>query len=216
MPRKPDPSIRSRILEEAEHLIHLKGFNSTSLEEIARRCGMSKANVLHHFASKEELGLAVLDAKIADYRQKRVDGCCRMRDPEAALDRLFGDAAGFQRRNGCRAGCLVGNIALEMSDRSEAFRKRTSEFFSHWEREFARSLRDNGGRSSDARSISEAVIALYEGAVMLARSRRDAGVLLRVGRVARGLLAGTKTAAADQVNGFHGGFKQPKTKKRRS
>ncbi len=211
MARKPDLAVRKRILEEAEHLIHLKGFNKTSLEEVARRARMTKANVLHHFASKEELGLAVLDAKIADYRQKRVDGCCRMRDPEAALARLFRDAAGFQRRNGCKAGCLVGNIALEMSDLSETFRRRTSEFFSHWEREFARSLRAGGGSSADARAVSEAVIALYEGAVMLARSRRDAGVIARVGRVARSLLP---RSPAGHGADFEEGFSQPK--KRRS
>ena len=59
--RADGEATKRRILEEAEHLIHLQGYRGTSLDEIARRCRMTKANLLHHFKSKEELGLAVLE-----------------------------------------------------------------------------------------------------------------------------------------------------------
>ncbi len=49
-----------RILEEAETLFAELGFEAVSINTIAERAGISKANVFHHFTSKRDLYLAVL------------------------------------------------------------------------------------------------------------------------------------------------------------
>jgi len=49
-----------RILAAAEHCFAEQGFDGTSIQEIAHRAGVSKANVFHHFQSKERLYLTVL------------------------------------------------------------------------------------------------------------------------------------------------------------
>ena len=194
MSRKPDPSLRARILEEAEHLMHLRGYNGTSLDEIALRCKMTKANLIHHFHSKEDLGLAVMDFKIDCYKaafEKTLSGCS---GPERAVAELFSRAASFQRGNGCRAGCLVGNMALEMSDINERFRERAGRFFSGWAKALERQLRELKERgcyppSFDPRGGAEAVLSLYEGSIMLARARRDPSVIARVAKEARRLVS---------------------------
>src|SRR5208282_5927649 len=108
---------RERILQEAEHLIHMRGYHCTSLDDIAKRCRMTKANLLHHFRSKEELGLAVLDYKIDAYRRCCLDPIFSDgSDPMGSVRELFASAGRFYRGNGCKAGCFVGNMALEMSD----------------------------------------------------------------------------------------------------
>lgn len=193
MGRRPDPRVREAILQEAEHLIHLKGYHSTSMEDIARSCGMTKANLFHHYGSKEDLALAVLDWKMDDDTKRKVEPACCSEDPAAAIDRLFSAAASFYAGNGCKAGCFVGNIALEMADSNEAFRLRASRFFEAWASRLAACLRKaqkSGALDSDLEPVcvSEAVVALYEGAVMLARTRRDPTVFKRVGKVARSLV----------------------------
>ena len=193
MGRKPDPAVRALILEQAEQLIHLRGFHSTSLDGIAKKCRMTKANLLHHYGSKEELGLAVFDAKIKDYRKRRVDPLCCRRDPVANVGRLFEEAARFYEGNGCQGGCLVGNIALEMSDLDEAFRRRAGLFFSEWAKGMAACLsrakkEGDFGRGLKPKAAAESIVALYEGAIMMARATRDASVFRRVGRVARSIL----------------------------
>lgn len=50
----------TKILEAAHNCFATKGFDGTSIQEVARRAGVSKANVFHHFQSKENLYLAVL------------------------------------------------------------------------------------------------------------------------------------------------------------
>ncbi|MCV7145410.1 TetR/AcrR family transcriptional regulator [Mycobacterium riyadhense] len=57
---------RQRILEVAQRLLSRNGWRNTTLAQIAREAGVSSAGLLHHFASKEQLLHAVLDARDRD------------------------------------------------------------------------------------------------------------------------------------------------------
>ncbi len=48
------------ILDVAKRLFAEKGFDAVSINQIAQQAGVSKANVFHHFTSKNDLYLAVL------------------------------------------------------------------------------------------------------------------------------------------------------------
>lgn len=193
MGRKPNPAVRERIEKEAEHILHLRGYHAAGMEEIARACKMTKANLFHHYDSKEALALAVLDAKIADYQKRRLSPLCECADPIEAVSCLFTECEAFFKSNGCKAGCFVANIAGEMTDASEAFRKRVGAFFAAWveglRARFERAKDEGFFRPSlDSRASAEAILSLYEGAILLARTSRDPSVFSRVGRVARSIL----------------------------
>ena len=192
MARKADPAVRERILQEAEHVIHLKGYNHACLDEIAAACGMTKGNLIHHYGSKSELALAVLDYKIKLFRDQ-TNSLCAQAVPEDAVEEMFSAAQRVFDGNGCKAGCFVGNIALEMSDLDETFRLKVAGFFDEWAAGLSACLercRSKGyfKKELDARATAESIVALYEGAMMLARSRRDAKVFGRVGKVAKQIL----------------------------
>lgn len=53
-------SARAHILECAKRLFAARGFNGTSISDIAKASGVSKANIFHHFESKEGLYLATI------------------------------------------------------------------------------------------------------------------------------------------------------------
>ena len=48
------------ILNKAEKLFADSGFGSVSMTNIANACNMSKANLYHHFSSKEDLYMQIL------------------------------------------------------------------------------------------------------------------------------------------------------------
>ncbi|APD08298.1 MULTISPECIES: TetR/AcrR family transcriptional regulator [Thermus] len=48
-----------RILEEAAKLFTEKGYEATSVQDVAQALGLSKAALYHHFRSKEEILLAI-------------------------------------------------------------------------------------------------------------------------------------------------------------
>lgn len=196
---------RERIIEEAEHLIHLRGYQSTSLEEIACRCKMTKANLFHHFGSKEELGLAVLDYKIDCYRKNCFEPIFQnSKDAAEVVAELFAQASRFLRGNGCKAGCFVANIALEMSDINERFRQKAAAFFEEWaERieQFFEAEKAKGRFTQDfqPKAAAEAVLSMYEGAIMLARSRRDPASFERIGRVAVDFIESASRRGSNQA-----------------
>ena len=54
------------ILEAAVLLFSDKGYDGVSMRSVAEAAGVSKANIYHHFASKEALYLAILRSSAAE------------------------------------------------------------------------------------------------------------------------------------------------------
>jgi TetR/AcrR family transcriptional regulator len=68
----PGSSTVRRILAAAEELFAVQGFEATSMNDVARQCDVSKANIFHHFNSKQDLYMAVLrhaSREAAEYLQ---------------------------------------------------------------------------------------------------------------------------------------------------
>ena len=72
-PRKPQERTavtRKLLLGSAEQVFAQHGYEKAQLEEIARAAGFSKGALFAHFKSKEELFLALAQARVAAYRAK--------------------------------------------------------------------------------------------------------------------------------------------------
>lgn len=52
---------REEIIERAIDAFGKTGYHGTSMREIATACGLSQAGLLHHFASKEAILLAIVE-----------------------------------------------------------------------------------------------------------------------------------------------------------
>lgn len=77
---------QARILDAAEEIFALNGFRGAVLERIAERAGISKANLLYYFKSKEILYQAVLKHTVESWLV-----------PLEALDEADEPAAAFER-----------------------------------------------------------------------------------------------------------------------
>src|SRR5256885_7781904 len=66
-PLRPGKTRRRRdeILDEATRLFAERGYEGTSMADLAERVGLRKASLFHHFASKEVLYGAVLERLVA-------------------------------------------------------------------------------------------------------------------------------------------------------
>ncbi len=60
-------SALDRILDEGVRLFSARGFDGVSMMDLATAAQVSKANIFHHFANKDDLYLAVLKHAVADF-----------------------------------------------------------------------------------------------------------------------------------------------------
>src|SRR6187401_1109572 len=71
----------SRILDVAERLVQIRGFNGFSYADVASELKVTKASLHYHFPGKAELGEALVERYAA-----------RFADALSAIDRRGGDA----------------------------------------------------------------------------------------------------------------------------
>src|SRR5215468_6886878 len=60
--KKSDGNGRNRVFEVAAEVFHRKGYDSTSMSDVAAAAGLTKACLYHHVSSKESLLFTVLDS----------------------------------------------------------------------------------------------------------------------------------------------------------
>src|SRR2546427_9875628 len=53
---------RNRVFEVAAEVFHRKGYDNTSMSDVASAAGLTKAGLYHHVSSKESLLYTVLDS----------------------------------------------------------------------------------------------------------------------------------------------------------
>ena len=174
---------KEKILREAQRLIHTNGFRATSVDAIANAAGVKKANVFYYFPNKEALGLELLD-RMATFLINQVLTPLFVTDrhpTEQIRDNIQGIRSNLEAFN-CEGGCPLGNMALEMADVDEAFRTRLTQFFEAWESVIEGGLRrglETGvyGEAMDPRATASFIVSALEGAILLAKTKRDPKVL---------------------------------------
>jgi TetR/AcrR family transcriptional repressor of nem operon len=178
-----------QILDIAEELVRVRGFNAFSYADVAAELGITKASLHYHFSGKGELGQAL----VGRYSQRFVRALQAI-DAEtddaptklAAYANLYADAL---QGNGM---CLCGMLAADYQTLPEPMRDSVLAFFDENESWLARVLEQ--GRADDtlaferpARDTARMIISTLEGGMLVARPY---GEVSRFQDTATALLAG--------------------------
>jgi AcrR family transcriptional regulator len=119
---------RAAVLEKATHLFAEHGFDGTTVQAIADAVGVTKAAVLHHFASKEELRSAVMESMLEHWQKLLPDLLLRASAGGDRFDAVFDALLGFFMEDADRA-----RIALrEAFDRPAEMRRLLHETVRAW------------------------------------------------------------------------------------
>lgn len=171
---------REAILHAATRLIHIHGYNGTSLDDVLRESGVGKGNFYYHFKSKEELGYAILDQHIAAFLGRMLEPC--FSDPEvlpvAQIRCFLRRVLEAQRARNCVGGCPMGNLASELADVHEGFRTRLASLFAAWRERLTAVLSEAVARGQvrgECRPEAAAhfIVASLEGAILLSKVAKD-------------------------------------------
>src|SRR5262245_46879734 len=84
----PPPSRRAEICRTAAQLFRDRGFDATSVSDVARALGMTKAGLYHYFESKEALLFEIMSYGLDRVRDEVVVPIRAIRDPEERLHQI--------------------------------------------------------------------------------------------------------------------------------
>ena len=174
---------RRAILEAAFAEIHASGFHASSLEAILERTNLTKGALFHQFASKLELGYAVVDEVIAPMTQARwVEPLAAFDDPLAGILHLLEVNIVDAPQTMLALGCPVNNLIQEMANTDREFQRRLRRVVEGWIRGVEAHVRRGQAsghvrRSENARSVAEYVVTAHEGVYGLVKVLGDKSVL---------------------------------------
>lgn len=165
--RKNDPKgMRARILDDAFALFKSRGYNGTSVLDIAASCAVTGGALHHHFPTKKALGLAVIGEKVAAAVEETWLAPLRGAvDGPAAILVVFRAIADELDAQGAVMGCPVNNLTLELSYADPDFRTALRVIFDDWRAAMAGAL----DGTADAAATATLLVAAYSGAMAIAK-----------------------------------------------
>jgi AcrR family transcriptional regulator len=174
---------RHEILNAAFDEIYANGFHASSLDSILERTEVTKGALFHQFASKLELGYAVVDEIIVPMTKARwITPLAAFDDPLKGIIHLVERNVGDAPQAELDLGCPLGNLIQEMSNTDAEFRRRLRRCVEVWIEGVAEHV-ERGRRagyvrrSVKPRAVGEYVVVTLEGIFAVVKGLRDKSVV---------------------------------------
>lgn len=170
-----DTGTATRILDVAERLAQVRGFNGFSYADIAAELGITKAALHYHFASKADLGEALISRYAARFGEALAAIDAGTAAAPAKLQgyaELYADVLRNQRM------CLCGMLAAEYPTLPDAMQASVVSFFDQneaWLQDVLEQGRGDGSLhfTGLARDAARMIISCLEGAMLVTRPHGD-------------------------------------------
>jgi TetR/AcrR family transcriptional repressor of nem operon len=167
---------RGLLLKAAFEEIWSRGYSATSVDEIIAKTGFTKGAFYHHFGSKKQLALAVLEEIIGGMTRSRwVDPYAGLDDPLTPFITWLRDYHNSDCAYDVSHGCPLNNISQELSNVDSDFQRETAALFELWIDSIAEMIARSSAngyarRDVDAKRTAVFFIAAFEGGISLAKS----------------------------------------------
>jgi TetR/AcrR family transcriptional regulator, transcriptional repressor for nem operon len=161
---------RSRLTETAAKLAYRRGFRETSLADIAEAARVPLGNIYYYFKTKEELGEAIVERRLAEFRALRG----RLEQVGSPKERLlaFVDGIHNNRKQLARGGCPLGGLCSELHKEGGALAKKSAALFTEPMRWLDEQFRA-AGHEEDARELSVHLFCAFQGMAAVAYAAND-------------------------------------------
>ena len=160
----------ARLLYAAEKTTYRYGFGNTAIADIAKEARIPLGNVYYYFKTKEELGEAVVERRLAQFREFREE-VDRLSSPQERLF-AFVESIHGNREQLARGGCPLGGLCSELHKEGGALAKKSAALFTEpmgWLEEQFRAV----GHEEDAQELSAHLFCAYQGMAVVAHAAND-------------------------------------------
>jgi len=161
-----------RIAQVAQNLVQEVGYNGFSFEHIAQEVGMRKASIHHHFASKADLGVAVVQSYTHAF-EGALQGI--LSSAPSAPQRLTAYADLFEATFANQQHlCVCGMLSAEANSLDAAVKAQVQHFFQSnmtWLTYVVQEGMDSGAiqKGNDAAAVAQTCLSMLEGAMLVGR-----------------------------------------------
>ena len=168
---------RDRIIRAAAELVAEHGVAGTSLEDVRAGAHVSKSQLYHYFADRDDLMRAVARAASDDVVGgqaelfEHLDTIAGLRAWSAALVTL-------QQIRSAKGGCPIGSLAGQLAERDPHARTALANGLGRWEEHLRTGLDGLKARgtlrpTADSSALATETMALLQGGLLLTQLRRD-------------------------------------------
>lgn len=174
-----------KLLEHGMAMLLKHGYNDLGVAALLEATGTPKGSFYHHFGSKEDFALQVIDLYMQEVH-RGLDMCLGDGSvPPLQRVRGFFEATIQKYRSEGYLGCLLGGLGQELSGVSEAFRRKVEECFAVIAGRIAGCLQEAVDRGelpaeTDPQHMAELLVNCWEGAALRTRLRRDPAPLMEM------------------------------------
>ncbi|MFC3981903.1 TetR/AcrR family transcriptional regulator [Streptosporangium jomthongense] len=172
---------RTRLLDATRELIESGGYFGAGLNQVVAASGAPRGSLYFHFPGGKDQ-LVGESVRRAGHEVGRIVRELAESAPDAVslvtgVLALLGDRL---EASGWRKGCPVATVALEMAAVSDPLQEVCAEVYGSWEEALRHRLAVDG--HPEPADTAATVLALIEGALLLARAHRSREPLDRVAR----------------------------------
>lgn len=166
-----------RIVENAEKLLWHQGYEATSLNEVVDRAGVSKGAFFHYYPNKQAISQDVIRKYAAEQLIEPLQ--ISLAGSGTVKEALFQWVSGMfekYKENDFKGGCLLGNLALELSDQNDHAREEIKQHFLDLENLIVSALRPVAKERKiilEPRQFARLFIASYQGVLMMVKVHKD-------------------------------------------
>jgi TetR/AcrR family transcriptional regulator, transcriptional repressor for nem operon len=179
-PGQRNPELtRQRLLQAAFREVYRYGFQSAGLDAILAATNVTKGALYYHFENKHALGYAIIEEVVAKFPRDRWLLPLQRNGDKDPIDALIAIVEAIPARlSDLKGGCPLVNLAQEMSQLDEEFRKRLERIFHDWQEGIATALRRGQYQGTVRRDLvpeetASFLIAMVEGHEVLAKNAQD-------------------------------------------
>ena len=172
---RDDSGTAGRILDAAESLVQVRGYNGFSYADISAGLGITKAALHYHFAGKADLGLALITRYASRFTEALATIDASGSTPAVRLAG-YADLYAQVLRQGKM--CLCGMLAAEYQTLPQPMQEAVASFFEaneSWLEKVLEEGRQGGSLrfAGTPREAARMIIACLEGAMLVARPFGD-------------------------------------------
>lgn len=168
---------RERIITAAGELVRERGVAGTSLDDVRGRAQVSKSQLYHYFADRDDLMRAVARAASDDVVGGQA-GLFAQLDTIGGLLAWADALVALQETRQARGGCPIGSLAGQLAEHDDGARSELADGMDRWQASIRDGLERMAARGdlrpeADPGLLAQRTLAAVQGGLLLTQIRRD-------------------------------------------